>query len=504
MTNVPFSLVWLAAAALAVGAAIFVFFIGRARGTATAAATERERVELAAKLAAGEEGTRASRAEAAELRVRLDGEIQQRAASQALAVRIPELERELEMRRGETTRLASETARLKATLDEERRAAHEKISLIDVAEQRLSDAFKALSAEALRTNNTSFLELARGALATQQEQAKGELAQRQQAIEALLLPVRESLDRFGTQVNEIEKARVGAYEGLREQLRGLGEASDGLRVQTASLANSLRSPVARGRWGEVQLRRVVEMTGMLEHCDFVEQVSATVDDRRLRPDMIVRLPGGKTVLVDAKAPLESYLRAVDAPDEAERSRLLAAHAAAVRNHMRRLAAKEYWAHSGATPDFVIMFLPGEAFFSAALQADPELIEFGAGEKVVPATPTTLIALLRSVQYGWSQERVAANAQAVSDLGRELYKRMNVLVEHVAAVGNGLEGAVKAYNKAVGSLERNVLPQARRFKELGAAPAGNEIEPLRPVESAARVPAVPELLPPMRAVGDAGE
>jgi DNA recombination protein RmuC len=311
--------------------------------------------------------------------------------------------------------------------------------------------------------------------------------------------VRESLDRFGQHVGEIEKARVGSYEALREQLRQLGESNDTLRQQTASLANSLRSPVARGRWGEVQLRRVVEMTGMLAHCDFVEQTAAG-GDTRLRPDMIVRLPGGKTVLVDAKAPLEAYLRAVDAANDEERRRLLAEHAGAVRAHMRRLGAKEYWAQSGASPDFVIMFLPGEAFFSAALQSDPELIEFGAAEKVVPATPTTLIALLRSVQYGWSQERVAANAQAVSDLGRELYKRMNTLAEHVAGIGNGLDRAVRAYNEAVGSLERTVLPQARRFRELGVAPQGVEIEPLQPVERAARTPAAPELMSPVRVVG----
>jgi DNA recombination protein RmuC len=480
------------------GALLLGFALGRVRAGAQMAQLAREKSELSTRLVANEEQTRAARHEAAELRVRLDEEMQQRAASQALSVRIPELERELTTRREEASRLAADHAALKATLDEERRAGADKMALLDQAEERLRDTFRALSAEVLKSNNESFLELARSSFAAHHETAKGELAQRQQAIESMLRPVRESLDRFGQSVGEIEKSRIGAYESLREQLRQLGEANDTLRQQTASLVNSLRSPVARGRWGEVQLRRVVEMTGMLSHCDFVEQ--AGIGDSRLRPDMIVRLPGGKTVLVDAKAPLEAYLRAVDAVGDDDRRRLLGEHAGAVRGHMRRLGAKEYWAQSGATPDFVIMFLPGEAFFSAALQSDPELIEFGAAEKVVPATPTTLIALLRSVQYGWSQERIAANAQAVSELGRELYNRMNTLFDHVGGIGNGLEKAVRAYNEAVGSLERKVLPQARRFKELGVTAQGVEIEPLQPVERAARTPAAPELLPPVRIVG----
>ena len=486
-----------------VGALIIGFALGRVRAAAQTAQLAREKSELSTRLLTNEEQSRAARHEAADLRVRLDEEMQQRAASQALSVRIPELERELGTRRDESSRLAAEVAGLKATLDEERRAAGEKMALLDQAEERLRDTFRALSAEVLKSSNESFLELARSSFATQQEAAKGELAQRQQAIESLLRPVRESLDRVGQHVGEIEKARVGSYEALREQLRQLGESNDSLRQQTTSLANSLRSPVARGRWGEVQLRRVVEMTGMLSHCDFVEQ-TAIGGDGRMRPDMIVRLPGGKTVLVDAKAPLEAYLRAVDAVGDDERRRLLAEHAGAVRAHMRRLGGKEYWAQSGATPDFVIMFLPGEAFFSAALQSDPELIEFGAAEKVVPATPTTLIALLRSVQYGWSQERVAANAQAVSDLGRELYNRMNTLAEHVSGIGNGLDRAVRAYNEAVGSLERKVLPQARRFKELGVVAQGVEIEPLQPIERAARQPAAPELIAPtVRVLGEPG-
>lgn len=385
-------------------------------------------------------------------------------------------------------------ARLEAELEAERRVGHERVRALEDADQRLRESFQALSSEALQRNNAVFLDLAKAKLGESQEQAKGELDLKQAAIAALVNPVREALDKMGGTLGAIEKDRVGAYEALKSELQRLGAASESLRAETGKLAQSLRSPVARGRWGEVQLRRVVELVGMLAHCDFVEQQTSS-DERRLRPDMIVRLSGGKTVVVDAKAPLEAYLRAADSPDEDEKRRHLAQHASDVRGHMKRLGEKSYWSQFGEAPEFVVMFLPGEAFFAAALQADPALIEYGAESGVVPATPTTLIALLRAVQYGWKQEKLADNAKLISELGTELYRRVGTMAEFMASLGKSLDTAVQRYNQAIGSLETRILPQARKFKELGASPEGNEIEPLKAIETSSRALSSPEMTSP---------
>lgn len=394
----------------------------------------------------------------------------------------------------EVTVLREKQAQLLTAAEEQARQAEEKLALVDDAQQKLSDAFQALASEALKSNNQSFLELAKATLEKTYETAKGDLEKRHQAIGELLTPVRQSLDKVDTKIHELERARTGAYEALREQVRGLVELQSQLRTETSNLAQALRRPSVRGRWGEMQLRRVVEMAGMLAHCDFHEQQSADTEQGRQRPDLVVRLPGNKNIVVDAKAPLAAYLEAIEAPDHQQREARLREHAAQVRSHMVSLGRKSYWENFQPAPEFVVLFLPGEPFFSAALDYDPALIEVGVDQGVILATPTTLIALLRAVAYGWRQERLAENAREISELGQDLYKRLSDLGKHMARLGSGLDRAITAYNSAVGTLESRVLVSARRFKDLGAAPDDAEIERIEPIEHAPRGVQASELLP----------
>jgi DNA recombination protein RmuC len=393
-------------------------------------------------------------------------------------------------------RLAELTARqveLATRSEEERKAAAEKLALLDQASESLSNAFRALSADALKSNNQAFLDLAKATLDTAQESARGDLEKRQQAISELVTPVRESLAKVDGKIQELEKSRAGAYESLTQQVRSLQETQLQLRTETARLVTALRTPSVRGHWGEIQLKRVVEMAGMLDHCDFRAQTSVEGEEGRLRPDLIVRLPSDKRIVVDAKAPLEAYLAAIEAPDEESRRARMRDHARQVRAHMTALARKAYWDQFDTAPEFVVLFLPGECFFSAALEHDPALIETGVEQRIILATPTTLIALLRAVAYGWRQENLARNAAEISRLGRDLYKRLSDMGSHWLKLGRSLDNAVDAYNRAVGSLEARVMVSARRFVDLDAGAFGVDVEELAPIDKATRVLQTPELL-----------
>jgi len=392
------------------------------------------------------------------------------------------------------SKFASEQeARVKAEtqLAETVQRLHEERKLLEEAKNKLTDTFKAVAGDTLDNSTTAFLKLAKETFDKILTELKGDLGKRQEAIQGLVNPLSESLKQFEVHVRDIEKNRQEAYSGLSEHLKTLSATQQQLQKETANLVTALRKPQVRGRWGEMTLRRVVELAGMSEHCDFAEQVTANSEEGKGRPDLIVRLPADREIVVDAKVSLEAYLDAISADSDERRKDAMDRHASQVRAHMNALADKRYWAQFDKAPEFVVMFIPGESFFGAAVDTDGSIIEDGLEKRVVLATPTTLIALLRAVAYGWRQERIAKNAQEISDLGKQLYERMRTLAEHITDVGKGLEKANTAYNSAVGSMEARVLPAARRFKELGAA-SGNEVPHIQPIETTPRVLTAPEV------------
>jgi DNA recombination protein RmuC len=392
--------------------------------------------------------------------------------------------------------LQAEASRLATELNYEREAASERAASFDEVRDQLLGEFARLSTAALQQNSDQFLQLADTKLNETRQAADGELAKRQEAIEQLLKPIGEQLGKYEAGMQRLEVERQRAYTTLTEQMKHLSTSHDQLQKETRNLVTALRSPQTRGRWGELQLRRVVEMAGMLEHCDFDEQVTSDADSGRMRPDMVVHLPGGKNVAVDAKVPMQAFLDANEADDESTRRAHLASHGRQMKAHVDALAKKEYWKRVDPSPEFVVAFIPGDPLLTAALEHEPGLMEHAVANHVLLATPTSLIALLRAVAYGWQQDALAENARDVQKLGVELYQRLAVLGDHVSGVGKGLNSAVAAYNKAVGSLEGRVLVTARRFVEMGVVPAGEKELPYPPsVDATTRALQSPELSPP---------
>jgi len=394
--------------------------------------------------------------------------------------------------RGAHETALQERAGLAAALDAERRNAAEKVALLQDAEAKLRDAFTALSADALKANSESFLRLARASLGEFQKAATMDLEGRQKAIDTLVQPLRESLTRVDAKLNDVERGRASSQAQLSEQLRSLTQAQQVLHSETSKLARALRSPNVRGQWGELQLRRVLEGAGLVEGTHFDMKDSTRSDEGRLTPDAIVKLPGGKNVVVDAKVALSAYLDAMECEDDASRDVKLRDHARQVKDHVNRLGNKTYWAHFQPAPDIVVMFVPGEALLSAAMQHDTALLEFSMNKGVMLASPLSLIALLKAIAYGWQQDTVAKNAQEISELGRNLYDRIAKLAEHFENVGRSLAKAVQAYNGAVGTLETRVLVTARRLKDKGVTPS-EEFREVETIDQMPRLLGAPELV-----------
>jgi DNA recombination protein RmuC len=398
--------------------------------------------------------------------------------------------------------LSAQLARLQAAIEHERVRAEEKVAVLVQAREELTTQLRSMCAEALRGNTEQFMQLAKSQFQQLQQAAKYDLDSRQKAVENLVAPIKESLEKVGTEVKTLERARRQDVGTLTAQLRNVAETNERLRLETGTLVTALRAPSVHGRWGEMQLKNAVESAGMLAYCDFVTQVSGQSDDDKiLRPDLVVRLPGGRTVVVDAKTPIQALLDAAQTDDDELRARRLGDFARNIRDHMAALKAKTYWKQFDSAPDFVVMFLPGESFFRAALEQDPSLLEQHASSRIILASPATLITMLRTIASSWREEQIADSARAVSELGRELYERLSTMTDHLVTLGKRLDGSVQAYNQTVGSFERRVLVSARKFPEHGIS-TNKDLPEVYPIEKATQPPQTielparePEALPP---------
>ena len=404
------------------------------------------------------------------------------------------LEETLDSEVGRSREFERELEGLRVQLKQQERAVAEKLELLDDAEQRLSNTFKALAADTLKGSGESFLKLAQLQLEKYQDQARSDLDQRKRSIDELVKPIADGLTKVDRKIEEVEKVRLEAYGELVAQIRGLGETQQRLHGETEKLVRALRTPSVRGRWGEIQLQRVVEIAGMIQHCDFVVQESVQTERGVRRPDMTIRLPNNRSVVVDSKVPLDQYLNSLETEDDDVRQQHLQEHAKQLRRHIQELAGKSYWDRLEATPEFVVLFLPGEAFFGAALEQDPMLIEYGVEQRVILSTPTTLIALLKAVAYGWKQEKVSQSAAEIAALGRQIYDRVRSFTTHLQSTGDALSSAVRAYNQAVGSFETRLLVSARRLRELGVA-SGDEVTGVTGIERSTRAISSPDALTP---------
>lgn len=435
-------------------------------------------------------------------RARMELQIAQRSALQH-ADTIQKLEDEVKTARERLSAMGADIAARTATMDERERATIKEREALTALRGELEEKFRTLAHDTFKASQKSFLELADETFKRHKNSADSDLGKRQEAIAGLLKPMQDTLKRYEENLGAIEKARSEAYGTLSNELKNVMQAQEGVRTETAKLVTALRSqPKTRGRWGEQQLQNVMELAGMSQHVDFTTQAGFTDgEERRMIPDAILRLPGGRTIVVDAKTSLSAYFDAMDAEDDTTREGFLMKHAREIRTHMKQLGAKGYWQSLDHTPDFVCMFIPGENFFAAAIERDPELFEDGVATQVLIVTPTTLIALAKAVAYGWRQEAIAENARHVAELGRDLYGRLAKMGEHVAMTGKNLERAVKAHNSMVGSLERSVMPQARKFQDLQVIGTDKTIESLGLVETEVRDIAARELLPQSADIDD---
>jgi DNA recombination protein RmuC len=401
--------------------------------------------------------------------------------------------------RSRQRRLADDIRLLETRIKDQDALQAERDAAYDAATTRLATAFSELANQSLKANSETFLRLAEQNLGTHQERAKRELGDREQAVENLVKPIRDALQQSQQQIADLEKSRSEAYGGIKAQLKSMQFSQQSLAQETQNLVKALRRPEVRGRWGEITLRRLVELAGMVEHCDFQEQVHTASDEKSIRPDMIVRMPDQRELVVDVKTPLDAYLEAVEAKDDVQRQLGLTRHARNVRNHIRMLSSKAYWKQFSRSPEFVILFIPGDQFLSAALNEDPDLIETALSQQIILATPTSFVALLKAVAYGWRQLALADNAEEIRGLAEDLYGRLSTFVSHLNKVGKQLSSSVDNYNRAMGSLERKVLPGARKFVELG-------IHPKKEIEAIETIEAVPRSLvePQAEADEDAGD